>query len=197
LIIAPSSSTSSSLSLHDALPIFLQLAHTLRQLSQARQNARSATSGRTVHRINSTSTTNGASPLRSHNRFTTGKAQRPTGWGNEVVHVPARGEPRQDTAARVAMAMSPHGSEVIAIGGTIVTQSRVHIRPSIRTVIWQLRIAVSGKRTRNNLQKTLASASASAVHVHNLLIAVRNTARLRHNLIQHSVNLARIVSVET
>src|SRR5699024_9163187 len=74
---------------------FLQLAHTLRQLSQARQNARSATSGRTVHRINSTSTTNGASPLRSHNRFTTGKAQRPTGWGNEGVHVPARGEPRQ------------------------------------------------------------------------------------------------------
>src|SRR5699024_6093890 len=66
-----------------------------------------------------------------------------------------------------------------------------------RTVIRQLRVTVSGKRAWDNLQKTLASASASAVHVHNLLIAVRNTARLRHNLIQHSVNLARIVSVET
>src|SRR5699024_8851264 len=82
-------------------------------------------------------------------------------------------------------------------GGPVVTQGRVHIRPSIRAVIWQLRIAVSSKRSRDNLQKTLASVSAGAVHVHNLLIAVSNAARLGHNLIQHSVNLARIVSVET
>src|SRR5699024_729687 len=113
------------------------------------------------------------------------------------MNIPPRGEPRQDTAARVTMAMSPHSSKIIAIGGTIVTQSRVHIRPSIRAVIRQLRIAVSSKRSRDNLQKTLASVSASAVHVHNLLITVSNAARLRHNLIQHSVNLARIVSVET
>src|SRR5699024_8731118 len=64
-------------------------------------------------------------------------------------------------------------------------------------IIRQLRISVIRERSRNNLQKTLASVSASAVHVHNLLIAVRNTTRLRHDLIQHSVNLARIISVET
>src|SRR5699024_4644216 len=101
---------------------------------------------------------------------------------NKVVNVPARRKPRQHTAARVTMAMSPHGGEVIAVGGPVVTQGRVHIRPSIRAVIWQLRIAVSSKRSRDNLQKTLASVSAGAVHVHNLLIAVSNAARLGHNL---------------
>src|SRR5699024_11902478 len=112
------------------------LVHTLNQKCLAQHNDSSATSVLTVQRINITSTTNSTSPLRTHNRLTTGKAQRPTCRGNEVMNIPPRGEPRQHTAARVTMAMPPHGSEVIAIGGTIVTQSRVHIRPSIRAVIW-------------------------------------------------------------
>src|SRR5699024_9465726 len=176
---------------------FLQLAYALRQLSQARQDTSVTTGGSTVHRINSASTTNSTSPFSAHNRFTTGKAQRPTSRRNKVVNVPARSKPRQHTAARITMAMPPPSSKIIAIGGTVVTPSRVHIRPRIRTVIWQRGISVRLERTWDNLQKTLASASASAVHVHNLLIAVRNTARLRHNLIQHSVNLTGIVSVET
>src|SRR5699024_5284936 len=95
------------------------------------------------------------------------------------------------------MPMTPHDSQIITITRTVVTQSCVHISPRICTIIRQLRIAVIRERSRNNLQKTLTSVSASAVHVHNLLIAVRDTARLRHDLIQHSINLARIVSVET
>src|SRR5690606_25799063 len=79
----------------------------------------------------------------------------------------------------------------------VVTQRRVHVRPRICTIIRQLRIAVRLERAWDNLQKTLASTSASAVHVHNLLITVRNTTRLRHNLIQRRVNLSRIISVET
>src|SRR5699024_1910895 len=112
------------------------------------------------------------------------------------MHIPTRRKPRQDTAACVAMTMTPHSSKIIAIGGTVVTQSRVHVSPSVCTVIRQLGISVRLERTWDNLQKTLASVSASAVHVHNLLITVWNTARFRHDLIQHSVNLARIVSVK-
>src|SRR5699024_8701138 len=95
------------------------------------------------------------------------------------------------------MTMTPHDSQIVTITRTVVTQSCVHISPRICTIIRQLRIEVIRERSRNNLQQTLTSVSASAVHVHNLLIAVRDTARLRHDLIQHSVNLARVVSVET
>src|SRR5699024_10417751 len=98
-----------------------KLIHAVRQVSQTWQNTSVTAGGCAVHRIDSTSTTYSASPLGTHNRFTAGKTQRAASRGNKIMHIPTRRKPRQDTAACVAMPMTPHDSQIITITRTVVT----------------------------------------------------------------------------